>query len=354
MDGILARIREDERLKHRLIILLVLVLVVILMAFLLNRKVSQKQTIAGGSFSFLVSIYDLTNPMGVATDADENIYVSNTGKSEVIVYDKEGVRQRAIDDTVDEKGNPLRFYSPYGIAVDDDNDKLYVCDYNWRGVRVLTKSGEFLYNLPKNPTDIPLDPAVGFAPYGVAVGQDRIYVTSKDGIYVFDLDGNYKTRWGTRGNAAGQYDFPNGIAADRESGNIFVADTVNRRVVSLDREGKIRWMLGVPKKDENTSVFQLPRSVTVGSDGLVYVTDTFWHRVVVIDQDGNLVSMFGERGTQDGQFSFPEGLAVSVSNRLYVADRQNNRVQIWQLAEPMPGVKQADKTTWAEALTRQP
>lgn len=352
MDGFVARIRENGTLRNRLIILLVLVLLVTLMAFLLNRKATEKQTIAGGSFSFLISIYGLTNPLGVATDADENIYVSNTGKSEVIVYDKEGVRQRAINDTVDEKGEPLKFYSPYGIAVDDDNDRLYICDYNWRGVRVLTRSGEFLYNLPKNADDIPLDPAIGFTPFGVAVGQDRVYVTSKDGVYVFDLDGNYKTHWGSRGSEPGQYDFPNGIAVDRESGNIFVADTNNRRIVSLDRDGTVRWMLGTPKDAPDTSVFQLPRNVTVASDGLVYVADTFWHRIVVIDQDGKLVSMFGERGTQDGQFSFPEGLAVSGGNRLYVADRQNNRVQIWQLAEPMPKVKESDVATWSEALTK--
>jgi len=352
MDGILERIREDYRLRNRLIILVVLILIAAILGFLLNRKAGQKQAIAGSSFSFLVSIYDLTSPLGVATDADENIYVSNTGKSEVIVYDKEGVRQRTFNDTTDEKGDPLKFFSPYGIAVDDDSGKVYVCDYNWRGVRVLSKSGEFLYNLPKSPGDIPLDPNVGFAPFGIALGADNIYVTSKDGIYVFDLDGNYKTHWGTRGPAAGQYDFPNGIAADKETGNIFVADTNNRRIVSLDSDGKIRWMLGVSTKDDSTSVFQLPRSVAVGSDGLVYVTDTFWHRIVVIDQDGKLVSMFGERGTQDGQFSFPEGLAVSTSNRLYVADRQNNRVQIWQLSDSMPAVQPEDKMTWEESLTK--
>lgn len=352
MDGIMARLREDDTLRRRLIILAVLLVLLLLAALLLNRKENQRGQITGSSFSFLVSIYDLTDPLGVATDRDENIYVSNTGSSEVIVYDKEGVRQRKIEDTKDEKGAPLRFYSPYGIAVDDDNDKLYVADYNWQGVRVLTREGEFLYNLPKTPQDIPLDPTMGFTPFGVAVGNDHVYVVSKDGIYVFDTEGNYQTHWGSRGSEIGQYDFPNGIAVDRESGNLFVADSLNRRVVSLDRDGKIRWVLGVTS-GEDQSVFQLPRSVAVGPDGLVYITDTFWHKIFVVDQNGKLISEFGERGTEDGQFSFPEGLAVSSSDRLYVADRQNNRVQIWQMATPLPEPPQADPQKFLNSLKTQ-
>lgn len=351
MDGIMARLREDDTLRRRLIILAVLLLLLVVAALSLSRKVNQRGKIAGSSFSFLVSIYDLTDPLGVATDKDENIYVSNTGSSEVIVYDREGVRQRKIEDTNDEKGAPLRFYSPYGIAVDDDNDKLYVADYNWGGVRVFTRDGEFLYNLPKTPQDIPLDPAMGFTPFGVAVGNDHVYVVSKDGIYLFGNEGNYQTHWGSRGSEIGQYDFPNGIAVDRASGNLFVADSLNRRVVSLDRDGKIRWVLGVTS-DEDQSVFQLPRAVAVGPDGLIYITDTFWHKIFVVDQNGKLVSEFGERGTEDGQFSFPEGLAVSSSDRLYVADRQNNRLQIWQMADPLPKPSTTDVDKFMKSLRK--
>lgn len=75
-------------------------------------------------------------------------------------------------------------------------------------------------------------------------------------------------------------------------------------------------------------------------------------RIVVLDQEGTLVSMFGERGTDDAQFSFPEGLAISSSDRLYVADRQNNRLQIWQLASPLPKVTPADVKRFGEALKK--
>ncbi|MFA6001610.1 MAG: hypothetical protein WC828_05790 [Thermoleophilia bacterium] len=346
-------LRYDISLRRRVIALAILVVVLVIAGILLLIKMNEKREITGSSFSFLVSIYDLTSPMGVATDRDEQIYVSNTGKSEVNVYDMDGVLNRKLDDTVDEKGEPLRFYSPYGIAVDDARDKLYISDYSWGGVRVLTKEGEFLYNLPKNPADLPLDPSLGWSPFSVAVGEDRIYVSSKDGIYVFGLEGEFIAHWGTRGNEMGQYDYPNGVAVDRATGNLFVTDTINRRVVSLNSEGKLRWVLGVVDAGKgDASVFQLPRSVAIGNDGLVYVTDTFSHRIVVLDQDGTLVSMFGERGTDDAQFSFPEGLTISSSDRLYVADRQNNRLQIWQLAPPLPSVTPADVKRFGGALKK--
>jgi sugar lactone lactonase YvrE len=88
----------------------------------------------------------------------------------------------------------------------------------------------------------------------------------------------------------------------------------------------------------------------VGPDGLIYVSDTFSSQFVVLDQDGGLVSVFGERGTMDTQVSFPEGVAVSEDNMFYVADRENNRVQAWQLSSEMPAPSSAEVKEFAESL----
>ncbi len=154
--------------------------------------------------------------------------------------------------------------------------------------------------------------------------------------------------WGTRGSQVGQYDFPNGIAVDENTGNIFVVDVNNWRLVSLDMNGKVRWIIG---NQENgvSSPFRLPRSVAIGPDGLVYVSDAP-DRILVFDQDGNLVSILGERGTAETQINFPEGLYVSDDNRLYFADRENNRVQIWDLTGEMSTPSEGDVNKFKEAL----
>jgi DNA-binding beta-propeller fold protein YncE len=280
------------------------------------------------------------------------MFVSNTGGSEVDVYDKSGKKKFRVD-TVDQDGKPLRFESPTGIAVDENLNRVYVCDNTFGGVRVLNKAGEFQFNLPRTPDGLAQikNYTAGFAPQGVAVSGDKVYVTSTDGVYVFDSEGTALDHWGTKGKERGQFDFPNGIAADPDSGNIYVADSLNARIVALSPDGTVRWMLGSPDVEGSiTSPFGLPRGVAVGPDGLIYVSDTFSSQFVVLDQDGGLVSVFGERGTMDTQVNFPEGVAVSEDNTFYVADRQNNRVQAWQLSSEMPAPSSAEVKEFAESL----
>ncbi|MCL4474341.1 MAG: NHL repeat-containing protein [Actinobacteria bacterium] len=329
--------------KGKLIVLGVLVIALGFTGLLISRKSSEKgKPIAGTSFSLMTTIYDLKTPLGIAIDGDENIYVSDTGNSRIALYDRDGILQFQLGSVTDDKGQELKFYSPYGLAVDDANNKLYVCDYS---VRVLDKAGNFLYNLTPPPEAIVNAPGEGAArPNEVAVYKDRVYVTSRDGIYVFDDKGKYITHWGTRGAAVGQFDFPNGITVDPATGNLFVVDTNNWRLTSLTPDGKTRWAIGNWTDANISSPFHLPRSVTVGPNGLLYVSDVP-DRILVFDLDGNLKSIIGERGDQDAQLNFPEGLAVSPTNKLYLDDRENGRVQIWQLTDnlPVPGTPEVDK-----------
>lgn len=136
-----------------------------------------------------------------------------------------------------------------------------------------------------------LDPKLGWAPYGVSSYQDRVYVSAKDGVYVFDLEGKYMEHWGSFGEGKNQFQYANGIATDPNNGNVYVADTGNSRIVALTPEGKVRWLLGAPADDPNSSVFGLPK-----------------------------------------------GIAITPSYRMYLVDRQNNRLQIWQLGEDLPKI----------------
>lgn len=334
--------------KGKLIILGVLIAALAIVGLLLSRKANDPgKQIAGTSFSLMISIYDLRTPLAVTVDGENNIYVSNTGESEVVVYDPDGVMQYRLSSINDEKGEEIKFYSPYGLAVDDENNKLYVCDYT---VRVLDKAGNYLYSLTPPPEAVLDAPGLGTArPNMVSLYKDKVYVTSRDGIFVFDNTGKYITRWGTRGSAVGQYDFPNGIATDPETGNIFVVDTNNWRLVSLTPDGKPRWIIGAWEDAKIGSPFHLPRSVAIGPDGLVYVSDVP-DRILVFDQDGTLKAIIGERGTEDAQLNFPEGMAISSSNKLYIADRENNRVQVWQLTSEMPLPDTAEVEKFKKAM----
>jgi DNA-binding beta-propeller fold protein YncE len=339
--------------KGKLIILAILVILLAVVAFLLVKKTPETRAVSGG-FNYVTSIYDMVTPLGLATDSDENIYISNTGKSEVDVYDKNGEKKFKVE-TSDQDGNPLQFYSPHGIAVDDNRGLVYVCDYNFRVVRVLNKAGEFQFNLPRTPDGLAgiKNYTAEFAPHGVAVTGDKVYVTSTDGVYVFDSEGTALDHWGTKGKEKGQFDFPNAIAADPSSGNLYVADTLNRRIVALTPDGTVRWMLGSPDVEGSiTSPFGLPRGVAVGPDGLIYVSDTFNNQFAVVNQDGVLIALFGDRGDQDAQVNFPEGIAMTSSRQFYIADRQNNRVQIWQLPVEFQQPSISETTNFQNAFVK--
>lgn len=334
--------------KRKLVVLILLIIILALIGFLLLRRKGGTEIAAGSSFSFLTSIYGFTTPLGVGTDTEDNLWISNTSKGEVLRYDSNVVEQGRID-TLNEKGEPVEFVSPDGIAVDDQNGRIYVADFNWLGVHVFDKSGNFVYNLPRDPNALS-SLKVKFAPYGVAAYGDRVYTTSQDGIYVFDGEGNFVSRWGSQGKGNNQFDFPNGIAVDHNNGNVYVADSNNSRLVAYAPDGKVRWLLG-ENKVQGGEVMQLPRGVSVAPNGNIFVTDAFQHAIYIISPEGKLLSKFGERGTADGQFSFPEGISISPSNKMYLADRQNNRVQIWQLSDDLPKTDPSLIRKWEDALT---
>lgn len=342
-----------ERYRRRLIILAILIIILAIVAFLLIRRGDRAVISTGGDFDFITSIYGLQTPLGVETDDEEAIWISNTGTQEILRYDRDAILQSGID-TNDQDGNKLVFFGPAGITIDEAHDKVYINDLQWHGIRVLDRGGEFLYNLPRDPKDVPLDPVgnpKGWATYDCAVYGDRVYVASRDGIYVFDSDGNYIEHWGSFGAGNDQFQYPNGIATDPNNGNIYVTDSGNFRVVALTPEGKVRWLLGIPQDDPNTSVFGLPKGIAVAPDGRVFVTDTFAHKVRIFDSDGKMISEFGERGTADAQFNFPEGIAITPSYRMYLVDRQNNRLQIWQLSDNTPNIDPQTITKFNQALT---
>ena len=105
---------------------------------------------------------------------------------------------------------------------------------------------------------------------------------------------------------------PGDVAVDA-SGNVYVADTSNNRVVEVSPTGT-QTTIG--------SGFLTPYGVAVDASGNVYVADTSNNRVVE-------VSPTGTQTTIGSGFSFPHGVAVDASGNVYVADTQNN--QVWQV-----------------------
>ncbi len=169
-------------------------------------------------------------------------------------------------------------------------------------------------------------------------GQNTCAGSSLDPVMQFDLDGNLLTSFG-----ANEILWPHGIFVDRE-GNIWVADAAyigeptaqgrGHTIKKFSPEGDILMVLGeegVAGTDE--AHFDRPNDVLVAPDGSIFVADghnpTGNNRIMKFAPDGTFLMEWGRTGGDNGEFREPHALAMDSQGRLFVADRYNNRIQIF-------------------------
>jgi peptidylamidoglycolate lyase len=117
---------------------------------------------------------------------------------------------------------------------------------------------------------------------------------------------------------------------DRED-NIWLTDVALHQVFKFDHAGRMLLTLGekgVPGVDN--SHFNKPTDVAVSNDGSLYVSDGYGNnRIVKLSQEGQFLLEWGTKGTGPGQFDLPHAIAVDASDKVYVADRSNARIQVF-------------------------
>ena len=161
------------------------------------------------------------------------------------------------------------------------------------------------------------------------VGHDDL-----DVVFQFDKDGNMLKRWG-----AGMFVWPHGIDVD-DDGNVWVADARgegNRghQVIKFSSDGDVLMRLGTAGVAGRTqSTFDQPNDVLVAPNGDIFVGDGHPangnNRIVKFSSDGTYLMEWGETGSEPGQFRTPHALAMDSQGLLYVGDRSNRRIQVFE------------------------
>lgn len=152
-------------------------------------------------------------------------------------------------------------------------------------------------------------------------------------ILEFDQSGKLLTSFG-----AGLFVFPHGIAVDKE-GNVWVTDGLGKdgkghQIFKFSRDGKIVLTLGKAGiAGDGPDTFNQPSDVIVAPNGDIFVADGHGRetnaRIVKFSKDGKFIKSWGKKGIVPGEFDTPHGLAFDSQGRLFVADRNNNRIQIF-------------------------
>ena len=115
------------------------------------------------------------------------------------------------------------------------------------------------------------------------------------------------------------------ITIDKQTGDIYVADYFNNRVIKFDSDGHVITQWGSAGSGDGQ--FQNPQDVAIDSLGKLYVTDTNNHRIQKFDSNGQFILKWGTHGSGHGQLAFPSRLAFDSNDILYVTEPDNGRVQ---------------------------
>lgn len=163
---------------------------------------------------------------------------------------------------------------------------------------------------------------------GIAIdAHDQVYVFTRaqPPVQVYDRDGRFVRSWG--GEHIGK---AHHIKFD-PSGNVWLADIGHHTVMKFNTEGKLLLTLGTPDEPgRDAGHFNQPTDMVVTPRGDIFVTDGYGNnRVVHFDQDGRFIKEWGRLGTEPGEFSLPHAIALDSKGRLYVADRNNVRIQVF-------------------------
>jgi len=163
---------------------------------------------------------------------------------------------------------------------------------------------------------------------GIAVGPDDQIWTFNRGkvpVQVYSVNGELLRSWGE-----GLFREPHQVRVDRQGG-IWLVDSGLHCVRKYTPDGKLLLTLGTPgQAGEDSTHLNRPTDVAITSAGDLFVTDGYGNnRVVHFDRNGQYMTAWGSVGVGRGQFSLPHSIAADSQGRLYVADRNNARVQIF-------------------------
>jgi NHL repeat len=205
-----------------------------------------------------------------------------------------------------------------------------------------------------NPLHLPHNMYFGEAS-GVAVNsKGHVYVLSRGNttgpayaaaaaqLLEFDAKGNFVSEIGKNLYA---WSFAHAVRVD-PADNIWVTDKGSDMVIKFDPDGRVLMVFGRKQEasDEETGPLKHPKpplpaedgrfrqvtDVAFDKQGNTFISDGYINsRVAKVDKDGNWLKSWGDRGKGPGQFNTPHSIATDANGNVYVADRGNHRIQVF-------------------------
>ena len=264
---------------------------------------------------------------------------------------------------VGKKGQaPGELLNPYGVAIDENTNLIYVAEEGSRRVSIFSETGEFINTFMHQDM---------IEPYGIAIHRDNLYVTDRgvDAVFQFkiEVDMRLVAKLGGEGSGMGQFNYPRGLTVST-NGDVFVADYNNNRIQILDdslhfqREithQTMKYPLDVKLTPDEVYVLCpvspcilvfshageiIRQLITLGIGrqiGRAYffcldrnqnllISDWWNDQVRIFSKEGTHLHTVGEPGQEVGMFALPEGIVLTKNLKLIIVSLNSNyKLQIF-------------------------
>jgi peptidylglycine monooxygenase len=187
-------------------------------------------------------------------------------------------------------------------------------------------TGDHVYDVVRPWGTLPAGWSLGLVSHVAVDSRDRVYFYQRKDppVLVFDGEGRFLTGWGSE-----RLRDAHGIFIGPDD-HVYLCNRDEHEVLKLTPEGRIVLVLGRRGRPALQAPFNHPADVAVSPDGDIYVADGYGNSSVHrFSAEGEHLGSFGAPGAGRGQFTTPHGIWIDARQRVLVADRENNRVQLF-------------------------
>ena len=246
------------------------------------------------------TVTKLNKPYGI-TYKNGKLYISDVGAAQIVVIDF--VKQTMSN--LNEEVGPAELKKPIAVAVDDDGN-VYVADSGRKDIAVYDSKGKYLRSMGKELSQTGL--------VAVDVYKNFLFTLDNHQGFIFVLDrktGELLTTIGNNPDKTKNLAMPNGMTVDNK-GNIHVVNMGNGTVKEYDMDGNLLSTFG--RLGDSPGEFTRPRGITVDDDGNIFVVDAGHQVAQVFNDQRRILGFFGQPGLPAGSMNLPAGIAVTKDN----------------------------------------
>jgi DNA-binding beta-propeller fold protein YncE len=270
------------------------------------------------------------SPGYVALDADGRVFVVDRLSNTIQIYTPDGefidaimAQDMTISKFLAQKNIPLDGTTI--IKYDFRNMQIY---YSLEGQNPQVVKVDFVSEKPWGPMGVRFDKNGNLIYTDTSIGEHSVRIIPAAALKDFVNFAPEITGFGVQGKDSDQFDFPQ-VAVLDSRGNYYISDGNNYRITSWTPDGKYRQFFGFGAA---ASALNLPRGAWMDPRDCLLVVDSVGSKIQVYDVSGDEAQFsysIGDFGITEGLFVYPNDVFIDGTGRLYITDRENNRIQVW-------------------------